>query len=507
MTAIKAIGKRTGQWLDNHINPILVKDVRATLRSKRFMIVFFTALGLVLFITSLYTLQAFPGSLMGIKLFEILMLGMTFTLTGVLPYLVQDRFAEELSSRSMELVLISNITPKQLVRGKILGGICASLLFYSIAGPSFMIAYMLGGIPLDLIIYCTAMLLFLSSAIMALAVLLASMTGKKKKSWALSVIFIGCGYVTTSFMGMILTSFIYGNWFSRDNWTFSFVLGGLVTMLLVFFYITATSRLSFEADNRDTRPRAALCILAFGSFLVAVAIPFIEVLISPASGIRNFIPLGTFTGMVFFVFGAMFLLNTPENLSIRVKNDWPRGRVRSTLFYPGTGRLYAFFVFHLCFFTGVSLLATVGKTGNVFIHGRDTAVVAALTPVICGFALLFGGLMAHRILCRRKLKRLPRARVVVLVVIAWIVLGIMVAVLVDGDVFPGIIHVFFPMNALFYILDSSRDAIERFATMITLMSPLFVTALYVMAKDIVAAFKQHGTIRKEKMVNAEHAAK
>ena len=136
MTAGAKSAPRPGllAWVDQRLNAILVKDVRAWLRSKKFLIVFFIAMVLIQVIT--FVMTAIPRPETGSILFLILTSGLSFFLVGILPFLMHDRFTDELSSGSTELALISRMTPGMLVRGKIMSGLAASLLFFAAAGPS-----------------------------------------------------------------------------------------------------------------------------------------------------------------------------------------------------------------------------------------------------------------------------------------------------------------------------------------------------------------------------------
>ncbi|MBW2260663.1 MAG: hypothetical protein JRG91_01720, partial [Deltaproteobacteria bacterium] len=192
MTARSQGEARSGllEWVDQRLNAILVKDVRAWLRSKKFLIVFFIAMVLIQVITFVSTV--IPRSDSGSTLFMILTSGLAFFLVGVLPFLMHDRFTDELSSGSTELALISCMTPGMLVRGKIMSGLAASLLFFAAAGPSLTIAYMLGGVDLIMLFYTIGLLLFSSVISMVMAILMVSITGKRKLKF-LGLLPIGAG--------------------------------------------------------------------------------------------------------------------------------------------------------------------------------------------------------------------------------------------------------------------------------------------------------------------------
>lgn len=500
MTSYMLFFQRFHQWLDAKLNPIFIKDIRSWLRSKKFMVIFTLTLIVVQLFTIVFTLRATPGSMEGRSLFITMMIGLTFIQTGILPFLMHDRFANELTRFSMELVLVSALTPAQLVRGKMMSGLAASLLFFSAASPGLMIAYLLGGISPVLFIYCASVLLLLSVGVMIMAILFASLLGKKKKSWVLSVVFMLTGFLSTLLILAVIGADTYGNIFDDlAFWPLNIILGGLFVLLLIFYYVTATNRLSFAADNRDTRPRLALSLMTIGAFFVAVLSPLIIMIFSTiSSSFDNYIPIGVLFGMVLLVSGSLFVLDTPGKISPRVINQWPRHMIFSTLYYPGIGRLYAFIMAHVLFFFLISFVSPLGRSTSMFFTGSEMSIISSLIPVITGFSLLGGSILVYHLLSRRRFKSLPRTRTVVIVMTSWIFLGILVAFLIDAEIFPGFVHLFFPINALFYVYDSVDFVYERFYSLIAVQSFIIFPVLYLFFKYIGLAILEDRKIRAEK---------
>ncbi|MCP4155709.1 MAG: hypothetical protein GY757_48740 [bacterium] len=486
--------KNLMERFDSMLNPVLVKDIRSWLRSKKFMAVFFLALGITQLVTFQYIIMATTATDTGRPLYTMLLSGLALILAGILPYLMQERFSEELSSRSIELSLITAITPGQLVRGKILSGLAASLLFFSAVAPSLTIAYMLGGIAPGLVLYSMALLLFFTVAAMVLSILLVSMVGKKKRTRILSMIFLPSGFGSMSLLIALLTS---GNsrYLFRDNefWLFN-ILAGLITVsLLFFFYFLATARLSFQADNRDTKPRLALSVTVFTVFFLFVATPFIISWLKSSGSFSNTVLPAICVSSVIFLFGIMFLLNTPARVSQRILSKWPRSIIWSTIYYPGPGRLYAFILFHILFFCIAACFAEIGNRNESFfftISKPDTAIYESLLIASALFALLGGSILCHHLLNKKRAKKLPCGKTVVAIMFLWTLLGVFILSITNAQLLPESAAIINPVTALIFSFHSYNLFKGRFFLTMFALSLINIPVLYFMLKTIVKEIKR-----------------
>lgn len=427
--AKKNVGRsRLVDFLDHHMNPVLVKDIRAWLHSKKFLFVFFICLLLIMGTTFVFTITPETGG--GEPLFIILAAGLGFVLVGILPFLMHDRFTEELASGSTELALISRMTPGQLVRGKIMSGVAASLLFFSAATPSFTIAYMIGGVNLLALIYSMLLLIFLSVIAMIAAILLVAITGKRKLK-ILGVLLILGGFQSTGMLVGLAALFREESIGLSLEFLFANVVGlAYVSLFAIFFYTVAVSRLSFEADNRDARPRMALS--ALGILPVIVTAAFLVLADIFGSGVKDAdevmaVVVALSLGM--FLFCLLFVLSTPDRISGRIRSRASRIPPIRLLLYPGQGRLYAFILLHLGFFAAASLLPAYWRfdeevTATLF------AAAALVSPAMLGVCTLlhFG---FTRIPWFR-VRKVPRGLVTGLILFLWALAFAPLAAVVEG---------------------------------------------------------------------------
>lgn len=450
MTAGARTPGRALEWIDSRLNAILVKDVRAWLRSKKFLIVFFVALALIQIVTLVVT--AIPDPEMGRTLYLILSSGLAVVLVGVLPFLMQDRFTDELASGSTELALISRMTPGQLVRGKIMSGVAATLLFFSAAGPPLTIAYMLGGVDLIMLLYTTGLLLFSAVMSMIIALLIVSISGKRKLKF-LGLIPIGAGVALCILIVALAELFAdEGAHLEPTFWLVHVVIAAYVSLFAVFLYTVAVSRLSFEADNRDLRPRMALSALtvvpmAVAALIAAASTTSWKIINDP----EEFLVIFIIVSMVVFAFGSFFIMSTPDRLSARVKSHASRSGLLRLFLYPGPGRLYAYLLSHVIFFGAVSLLPhfLTGADGEVTFGLLTASLVTA--PTIMG-----GCTMVHAFLKQTvffKTRKLPRGLTVAILAVVWMGAAIPFGVLIEALDFDEFLFVFHPLTAIIYAAD------------------------------------------------------
>lgn len=472
------------QWCDDRLNPVLVKDVRCWLKSKKFLVVFFSALTLSLLSTVAATMMSGVDRESGEALFTVLMGGLSFVLVGIVPYLMHDKFVEELSSGSTELVLISNLTPGAFIRGKIYSGISANILFFSAIGPSLMMAYMLGGIDISIVIYSICLLLGLSLLAMLTAMLMATIVGGKKVK-ILGLFLVGGGILSTILMVALLESASRENLMGEEKfWALNGAFIGFATVFFYFLYTVAASRLSFVGDNRDTRPRIALSAVTFITVACFFAVQLITKYVFAWPVSDDIVPFGiVFTLFVFF-FGVLFILNTPDNLSPRLESMWPKNKLILLFYFPGTGRLWAYILIHVAVLFGAAVINyQFPITSDAFFHhsykAGDVIAVAAVSACLLSFVGV-GTFVYHYVLRLPGLRRIPFTRGITTIVVGviWFVLGLVAAIIADEYMRGNDFLVITPPTAVIYIL-TEKPTMARFGKVLIGMSPVIIaTAIY-----------------------------
>lgn len=481
-------------WLDKNANAMFMKDVRSWLRSKQFLLMFFIGLVASQLMAFVIIFSVDETSRIGSGMFGVLMLGLGFILGGGVPHLIQDRFSEELASRASELALISRMTPAQLVRGKIFSGFAIMLIIFSSVAPVLMISYMMGGIGIAAVIYCMTILLLGSSASIVLGVLLVSMSGKKRPKM-LPLLMLGAGIGLATLEVFLVDESSRGYLFQNSEfWAINIITLAIVMSALYFFYTVAISKLSFEADNRDIKPRFALSVFTLLTFTLIVLSPWIYSWSSGhvASTINLTFPAIMTAGAVFLV-GVLFILDTAERTSGRLAHSWPRSRIIRTFFYPGVGRLMLYITAHFIFFlvasgfVGINL--SYGMSGDA-----NTEVIVALTVTCIGFSIIYGGLLAYQLLARFtwfKKRNFKRGKTAIVVLIFWAVFSLVGAFVVNALRGPDEFLLLSPFSSFVYLLDRSSTMLQHSFVCLIASLMIIVPAIVLHIKAITGSLKEN----------------
>ncbi len=140
-------------WIDDSINPIVVKELRQAVQGK-----FISGILILFLVTQMIAISANVGSRYN---FENLYVGrdvaaaLFFLLMGAcivcVPAYSGFRFSSERSETDSDLLFITTITPGSIIRGKFLASLAVAGLFYAAAMPFITLTYFLRGIDLPTI--------------------------------------------------------------------------------------------------------------------------------------------------------------------------------------------------------------------------------------------------------------------------------------------------------------------------------------------------------------------
>lgn len=470
-TASRAASKRRfsrglSSSVDRHLNPFFVKDVRSWLRSRKFLILFFTALG----ICQVVTVMIIADGKEGRNLFSVLVAGLAMVLVGVVPYLMQDKFADELASGSTELALISRMTPGRMVRGKILSGLTANLLFFSAVGPSVLIAYMLGGIHPYAMVYILLAVIALSTLSMILAIVLVTIMGRKPVK-VISLALFGAGFGAAGMMLALSEGSVASRIFAEDGfWIANGIIGGEALFGGLFLYSVAVSRLSFSSANRDLLPRATLSLWTLLHLVAGFATIWVrEHLFHLTSDADDIAEIALVLATLVFTLGFFLIANTPDRLSRRLSKQLPKSGLVRAFLLPGPGRLYPFVMIHFAALTVYSILY------HLFVHhGRDGVTFPGF--VFVGYYLLCGCYLLYRLLNRFVLKRGPAPATLALSIIAavWLGWGVLLAAIFEKDA--GVLLLLSPASAFYYIVEEKN--LGGLIAVIAVASPCWIAATW-----------------------------
>ena len=247
-------------WFDrasDWCNPILVKEVRQSLKSRAFVTTFFLLLLGSWMISAIGLLAAGPAVEYGRvgQYFFIFYFGaLCIALGAVVPYNAFRSLLNERDDNTFELLSITSLSPGQIVRGKWTCALVQALLFYSAIIPFIAFSSLLQGFNVVQALLLLVAALYGSVGLSITTLMLS--TTVKQKTWQglVSMLVMGGlgGAIAMTISGL---SSLMVFQLPLDMPAFWWVVGVGVLISLSYmwlFYQIAAARLTFESENRSS---------------------------------------------------------------------------------------------------------------------------------------------------------------------------------------------------------------------------------------------------------------
>lgn len=169
------MGMRIVGFFDDHINPIVVKELRQAVRSRFVMVLINLLLLVQLVIITGFLLGATGRNFsLGREVFSALHFLLLISSVMFVPAYVGIRFAAERSAQNVDLMFTTTISPLSIIWGKFLSGVVITALLFSTAAPFMVLTYMLRGIDVPTILIIMVIDFLTVIAAVQLALLLMS---------------------------------------------------------------------------------------------------------------------------------------------------------------------------------------------------------------------------------------------------------------------------------------------------------------------------------------------
>ncbi len=397
-SAPASLPARLFDWLDWRINPVLLRDLRLYARGRLALVGYFLTLTALVLMAVLYALIARFEERDGRTLLSVLTVILAVICGSLVPNLMFERFRSELGNRATELALMSPLTPARLVRGKLLGAWCVSLLVVSAALPMIATSYLLGGVNLLSILGCLGGVLLAAAAMPAPQLLMATQRQMRGLSRGVAGLFFAGQFIAMILYGTFLADTILARSFSRSGAEYAFLAALAVAGILIgqFLYFAAVGRLRSEAESRDAAPRLSLALAAYAGGVAACLLMW---------HLRNWSGLGSgpeleemppIAGVfVAYAFCLGFLVisysipTPPRNL----RESWRGKPIRAFFLLPGLNPLAAYFVLNTLAILGCSF-------GPMLLRPHDfgTDIWRAVCLALAPFMAVAFGMVCHRYL-------------------------------------------------------------------------------------------------------------
>lgn len=459
------------EGLGDRFNPIVVKEVRQALKSRQFVYTFLLLL-----------LAAWAGSIFGVSylgesidygssaltFYAGFLLVLCAATLVIVPFSTFRSIVEERTETTLELLQITALSPRQIVRGKTFSAIVQVLVYYCAIAPFIAFTALLPGFDVVHVTFSLVML-FITALCFSMVSLAIGAQARNTSFQALSSLFV----IALAFGGM-LTFFGFMTAAGRgipfddsDTWW--------ALALVVFLGLStgnvceqaAVAQLTFDSDNRSTRIRLAtgaqwfLCWIGLLTFLIVRQPPPMN-----SDGLSAIL---TLTATYITVAGLLFV-SAPDSLSRRVSRGLPRSRLLRVLwapFLPGGARglLYSVLSLLLLALFVTVLLPQLTMTSILKDHQATQYAIA-----LAAYSLIYlgAGTLLARMLRRVVQGILHSYQVLAILVLANLLLIVAAEVIhfVSRDPTPILFDVVNPFVTLRTIADAGHGSVDAVSCLV-----------------------------------------
>jgi ABC-type transport system involved in multi-copper enzyme maturation permease subunit len=325
---------RAREWIDDRINPILVKEVRQALRGRYFRNLFwFTVVAATgVSVLSLLSIAGEQGGISTGPRFFVMNFAVMIVAIGVfVPFWAFQSMGGEWEENTYDLLVISNLRPGQLILGKAFAAAVQALLCFSAFAPYLVSTFLMGGVDLVSLSVALAASLCMSVALSLFAVCAATFARSR---------------LVRGFLALVVIAVLL--WVSGTSFAFSFAmieqpeilrLTGVGTsigaallptlMAACFCLAVGCARLAHEHENRSTPLR------------VVVGLTTLAFLANMVWGGRGSVGMETPIYYAVTILSLLFFMTEAEPLGRRAEKQVPASRLLALLslpFLPGGGR-------------------------------------------------------------------------------------------------------------------------------------------------------------------------
>ncbi|MCA9115409.1 MAG: hypothetical protein KDA79_10000 [Planctomycetaceae bacterium] len=336
-------------------NPILVKEVRQSLKSRQFVATFLLLLAAA-WVVTMFGLVTQADSLefgsAGSGFFSAFYVVLAVATILIVPFTTFRSLQSERDADTYELLSITTLSPRQIVWGKLLSALVQLFVFYSAITPFIAFTSMLQGFdaPSAAFVLIASMLL---SLLLSMQALMFSTLARTKVSQGFMTLVVLAGLAwsligtLSTGIGAISTGAITVT--SRDFWIGTGIVFVTAASYFFLFLQITTAQLMFESGNRSTGIRVAVAV-QFWLFWAAIVLLLPYMTGSGSGPGSEGLMLAIIPPIIHWSVAGLFFVTEPDSLSRRLRRRLPRRfplRLAAAPLMPGGARGFLFVLLHM----------------------------------------------------------------------------------------------------------------------------------------------------------------
>lgn len=202
-----------GLWerYSDRLNPMVVRDVRQSLKNRLFLLVFFLLLT-ASWLTSTLGVLSYRSILayveVGPDFFRWYLIGLIGCLVFVVPAGAFFSMSQEFRDNAFEVLAVTTLSPSNIVFGKLQGTLVMILVYASAVAPFLSLSYLLGGIGLINVLFSLLVLGMVSLTLSLFALMMGSLAQKPWLEVLNLIILLIASLITSGVAYAMLTAFV-----------------------------------------------------------------------------------------------------------------------------------------------------------------------------------------------------------------------------------------------------------------------------------------------------------
>lgn len=424
-------------YLDERMNPIVVKEVRQAVRSR-----FVTATLMLFLIAQLFMLGIFllarsdvqQNFYAGRSVFLFLQGTLLATCLFFVPLYVGARLAAERLDSNADLLFITTLRPSSIIWGKWLAGCLIAMVIFSACAPFMVLTYLLRGVDLPSIGLVLGMDVLLMVVAIQLAILLACIpvSGVFKIILGLVLLWmLGTGFVMG--MGGASSMVYFGVGSAAGSWAFWGPVLAMVAIALTvmgLMFMLSVAMLTPPTANRALPVRLYL----MGAWLVTGAV---VAALEWSQGLRGeVVETWAFIWLMLLCVGMLAAVSERERLGPRLRRWIPRRpwlRPGAMLLYSGGAGGLLF----MCLMLAATLAVVRGllawQPSGMRIKNLDTFLSTMSIVGLYALAYALAGMLIRRYLMGGRVQTTGTAALALMLMAAGALLPPLVMFLLSPD--------------------------------------------------------------------------
>lgn len=313
----------------DRVSPIVVKEVRASLRSRVFRVIFPLVVAAAVGIAILTIINLGHGDDMGRGVFGPVYGWMCVTVLAIVPLTAFLSLGSEWDENTYDLLVISDLRPRQIIVGKLLSASIGTVLYFSAFAPVLVFAFLLRGIDIGGVLVLLGWTFLASLAASALALAASSLSRLRVARVLLLAIVVGIGFLGVVFAVAFAESYVLRGFGGSSRSQFAWTSIAVVFALLCLGVTVACERIAHPDENHSTGPRllVSITLAGFMAWLLWMSRGF-------GRSASSDLWMGSMVTILLAAIASVFFTTEDETMSRRVRRSVPTRRWLAVLWFP-----------------------------------------------------------------------------------------------------------------------------------------------------------------------------